>query len=266
MLFRVIKSRTMRFGLSAPGRKPRAVVPNSAKICQVPLLAFQCIDLLAAVGTVVLLLLTVVPVLANIAPRAERIACMSNLRLISRGFYQWSTEHGGQLPWWLHQVQGGTRGHLNYHDLWFQYSSLSNLLDSPRLIADPGDERRNVRVASFWDNRPNGGLANPGYRNNSVSYFLGIHAVDIYPKSIVAGDRNMSTDGPGGCVSQINTLWNITVQGVGWTNSVHGRLGNIAFMDGSVGETDTSLLKKAIEWRPREDVDLPIWNTHFMFP
>ena len=54
-------------------------------------------------------------------------------------------------------------------------------------LVDPGDQRAFLRVASKWDNSPDG-LVNPAYRNNAISYFLGIHANPLLPQTVIAGD------------------------------------------------------------------------------
>ena len=124
-------------------------------------------------------------------------------------------------------------------------------------------------MARSWNNRPDGGFIHAAYRNNAVSYFIGVHAIDIYPKSVISGDRHILTDGvtdgvSSRCISRLRPLWNLTVARAAWTNAVHGDRGNLAFMDGSVEETDTPLLKKAVRWHPAQEE--ATWNTHFMFP
>ena len=230
------------------------------------ILAFHRVDALVALACIILLAIVVLPVMANIGPRSERIGCMNNLRLISRAFYQWSTEHGGQMQWLVPVAQGGTQGHVSKDNLWFQLSWVSNYLESPRLFADPGDERRNLRVAGYWDNTPNGGLRNAGYQNNSVSYFLGIHAVESIPRSVLLGDRNMASQPASNCPIGVGgNLRLINSQSVAWTNSVHREPGNIAYMDGGVEQCDNPALKRVIQWDPVGD-DSPIVNTHFVFP
>jgi prepilin-type processing-associated H-X9-DG protein len=226
--------------------------------------AFHRLDLLAVLGVLALLVLAVLPVLSNTTARGERIACMNNLRLITRGFYQWSIEHSDLMPWWVPSSEGGARGHSLKDNLWFHYSIVSNQLESPKLLADPGDQKANLQVARSWDNNPAGGFANGAYRDNAVSYFLGMHAMALYPRSVLTGDRNISVSDRALFCPSLIPCWNMTPQTATWTSAVHGELGNLAFMDGSVEQADIPSLKRTIQWSPSDAVTP--WNTHFVFP
>jgi hypothetical protein len=66
---------------------------------------------------------------------------------------------------------------------WINYAIMGQELgQSPKVLICPADER--LAATSFTDH----------FGNTNVSYFVGVNANDIYPQSIMGGDRNL---GPG---------------------------------------------------------------------
>ena len=67
--------------------------------------------------------------------------------------------------------------------------------------------------------------------NANISYFLSLDAPDALPQSLLAGDRNLMTNGvPVGNGLLVLTT-NLTV---GWTRALHVNSGNVVLRDGSV--------------------------------
>lgn len=224
--------------------------------------AFTRIELILIILTFGLLVLAALPLLANTTRRAERVVCINNLRLVGRGFHQWSTERNDFMPWWLTVGEGGTKSHANMNDLWFLYSAASNELKTPKILADPADTRRSLRQATSWDNRANGGLFHTAYQNNAVSYWLAVHATPVNPLTVISGDYNMATAGPTpGCSSQIRNLFDLSPLSIDWTNAVHNIGGSLAFMDGRVQEATRTELRQMTTFS-----QLRNWNNHLLFP
>src|SRR5438876_1984416 len=161
--------------------------------------AFTRLELAAVLAAALLLAALALPVLANTKPRADRVTCLNNLRLIGRAEHIWANDHNDSLPWRVDVSEGGTQhtGGLQ-NNAWFNYGKMSNELATPTILACPSDP--SVRVARNFSNSP-AGFFNPGLRNNAVSYFIGLDTYVTSPyfqlttaSGGLAGDRNLQVD------------------------------------------------------------------------
>ena len=148
--------------------------------------------------------------------------------------------------------------------LWWQYAFLSNELDTPKILACPGD--RVVRLADSWGTDPNGGLLNASFQNNACSFALGLDAGVTYLKDgtrildysssqehILLMDRNPKVD-PGAlsCSSGISPANQLPFSGgtgnSGWLPIIHGPAsGNVATLDGMVASVTSLGLNDLIQ-------------------
>lgn len=223
--------------------------------------AFTRMELLVSLAALGLIGLTILPLLANTSARGDRVACVNNLRLIGRAFLTWSADHNEKNPWELTQVEGGTRDHVFRGNCWFQFFFLSNHLASPQFLVCPADGAPAPprRTALYWDDRP-GGLLNPSFRPNAVSYILGKYATPIEPQSILSGDPNLNGQQRGddvfGSAYQVGAPRDPPAV---WTPRVHLDSGNLLFNDGRAEQTDTRGLRQALRWNN-------YYNSVFLFP
>jgi hypothetical protein len=186
--------------------------------------------------------------LADNRGRSQKIVCMDNLRQIGEGFDGWRFEHQDNYPWHAYTNDGGARG-LNIAAAWFQFNFLSNIIASPRILVCPSDLKKLPKTAEHWGSST-GGFQNSGYRDNSVSYTIGLHSYPYAPLQLLSSDRNLKPDfsssscGPATLLSGAFGLSYGTLNASpGWTNDVHGLLGNILLSDGSVKEHTSATLK-----------------------
>jgi len=97
---------------------------------------------------------------------------------------------------------------------------------------------------------PNGGFLNGAYRNNAVSYFVGLHTFFNNPRSILAGDRNVRMDffGGGCSYASLTAVAGIAVRPIVtlWEDGIHSPAGNLLFNDTHVLEASTSGLRQAL--------------------
>ena len=197
--------------------------------------AFTRVELLALVAALGLLALCTWPALAGSRGDAQRATCFNNLRQIAHGAQIWAGDHGDRIPWLTPIAEGGTfTNNLHASAAWFELLTFSNELSSPRLLACPADE--GVKVASAWLGGA-GALTATGYRQNSVSYLIGLHAHPNSPKELLCADRNVQPSRTSTCglafVSACPSL-DSPDPGVRWTNAVHGLSGHITTVDGAV--------------------------------
>ena len=107
---------------------------------------------------------------------------------------------------------------LKTGEIFLHYRALSNQLSTPKVLVCPADTRKAAPSFSVLS-------------NSNVSYFVSLDAEETLPQSMLAGDRNLTTNGvpvPSGLVE----LRPGAV--VGWTRSLHRGVGYVALCDGSL--------------------------------
>jgi prepilin-type processing-associated H-X9-DG protein len=154
----------------------------------------------------------------------------------------------------------GAPGNLPVANAWFQFYWIRNELVNPSVLVDPSDKR--AVVAAAWENVP-GGLRHNSYKDNAVSYVLGVDGGVIRDPSsgnytylweqaqnhLLLACRNMTSNTyPATCSSGIQNLAGVNnprpnLPNIKWGNDIHGAgSGNVAKLDGSVEKvTDRGL-------------------------
>jgi type II secretory pathway pseudopilin PulG len=184
------------------------------------------IEVLAVMVTLVVLAGVFIPAGPRAKAKPDRIACVNNLKNLGLALRIFSTDHGDKWPMDLPVTNHGTREWLtDGSQLWRQWLSLSNGLATPKMLLCPADKERKATKPLTWDHITD---------NSHLSYFLGLDAREDNPQSILAGDRNLTTNGapvgPGRLLLTTNML-------LGWSKELHCHVGNLLLGDGSVQQT-----------------------------
>jgi prepilin-type N-terminal cleavage/methylation domain-containing protein/prepilin-type processing-associated H-X9-DG protein len=171
---------------------------------------------------------------------------------------------------------------------------MSNELSTPKILACPAEYQTapspRTAATTFLGVAPGGSALPSGtvfYINDyNCSYFIGIDAVDTNPQMFLAGDHNMGMSvngnppqpGTGGSIfgdpgGVTGVAGNFQVVGsgppgnanewVGWADNMHGRIGNVAFCDGSVSSLNKSELQNALQ--ATGDINNPAISTPGQF-
>jgi hypothetical protein len=211
------------------------------------------------IAIIALLALFFLPATTSNRSKSSRIYCMNNLKQIGIAYRLWSSDNGDLWPTqqtisnggWADLLTNANQGPI----CWTNYAILADDLgQEPKLVRCPADERQ--PAASFTNK----------FNNSNVSYFFGVSANDLYPQSIMEGDRNL---GPGlissndygyspktGKGNDVAIPTNSAKYPVSWSLKMHSAgnppgSGNILLGDGSGQQVSTASFNGV--WLPNAD-------------
>jgi hypothetical protein len=203
---------------------------------------FTRAEFMATVAAVGLIALIVIPSLGESGNRSERVVCLNNLGQIGRAYQMWATDHGGLLPFLVAPNNGGLLTHPMAGNVYIQVAVLSNELRTASVLACPSDPTVQ-RATNFSTGE--GGLINPGFQNNAVSYFI-THAWDGSETGLLAGDRNLeATIGASGCAYFL-TSTALDGRFAAWRESIHMSSGNVLSQNGAAEQTGNIQLRNLL--------------------
>jgi len=217
--------------------------------------------------------LLLIPALQRANDKSKRISCVCHLKQLGTAYRIWGNDNGDHFPAFTPQTLGGWSNLLYLTNAstyaWTNYTIMANELgQSPRVLVCPSDERK---PALNWSNMA----------NINVSYFVGVNANDIYPQSLLGGDRNL---GPGttpdaeyGFSPADGRGNDVIINGpVCWSLKMHSRgnnagAGNILLGDGSAQQTTSPILygnwiKNALTEKAAKDKETNSPGERLIFP
>ena len=193
--------------------------------------AFTKLDVMIVVGTLVMLAVWLVYAQRGGRfgrPRAARINCVSNLKQVGLGFRMWSNDHNERFPWQVPAAEGGTKEFAGLPYAALHYALVSNEFHSPKILRCTEDKDRTK--TNSWE----------APLHLSLSYFAGLNADETKPATILAGDRNVSTNSS----TMVGLLTVQDTNQLRWTKEIHQNQGNLGLADGSVVQLTSFHLPK----------------------
>jgi len=182
----------------------------------------------------VLLVLSLMPPLAQAKVKAERIKCVSNLRQVGLAFRIFANDNDDLYPWQTNKFPAAT---VNMP--WQHFMAMSNELGTAKILLCPGDRQRLPNMAVDFTANPATGLL--AKKNSAVSYTVGVNATEELPEVPLSHDRNVGRSSSGNPriapysegLNEVtfDALW---VTGASGQSGHHGLNGNMALSDGSV--------------------------------
>jgi len=134
----------------------------------------------------------------------------------------WSNDNGERFPWQVSTNNGGTMELISSGNAFPHLSAISNEVNTPKVFVCTKDLPSRTRVAT-WDQFAN---------DTNVSYFVGLDASEIYPQSMLTGDRNLSTS-----TKLLSGLVLVMSNApMTWVAGLHAPVGNIGLADGSAAQ------------------------------
>lgn len=186
---------------------------------------FTLPELLVIVGILAVLAEMVLPALSKAKAKSQRIACVGGLKQIGLGFRVSAADHNGRYPMDGWTNAPGPSAALTRPERLF--GLMSNELSVPYILACPADNRK---AATSWTS----------LRGSNISYFVGLEASESLPETLLAGDRNLATNGVPLGPGLVGVASNAA--GLGWTAAMHRNAGNVVLGDGSVQQMTTARL------------------------
>jgi hypothetical protein len=193
---------------------------------------FNFIDLLAVVVIVMIGIIFLLPVRTG-GGSSPRKTCLSNQKQLVLAVLTWAHDNSeAKFPMAVSTNNGGSMEFLGTGQLYRHFLTLSNYLDTPRILSCPSDTQR--KSVFTWDSLSG---------NQNLSYFIGLEA-DIYkPQMILSGDRNIT----GGVLTTNNLMLCNSNTVLSWTKAIHNQCGNIGLTDGSVMQVSSSALQTQLQ-------------------
>lgn len=193
-----------------------------------PTRAFTLAGLLVIIIVLAILAGLLLPALAKAKGKAQRIACVNNLKQCGLAFRIWSSDHDDHYPMGT-STNGGTLEWVEGGNAWKHFQAMSNELMTPKILVCPSDT---CQPATSFKN----------FNNQNLSYFVGLDANESNPQMLLTGDRNI-TNGVPPNRTVLKLLPNLPA---GWTEKIHNNTGNIGLSDGSVQQTTARMLQQFI--------------------
>jgi hypothetical protein len=185
--------------------------------------SFKLVELIVVIGVIAVLAMIGLRIMAHRVAISPGAYCVNNLKQVGISFQLWAYDHGGKFPMQVSTNQGGALELADSGDVSPHFVSMSNELQTPKIIYCPGDRKRQA------------GTDFASVSDVNISYFIVPQTGNETPGLWLAGDRDLSTDGvllPHG-PAQITTN-----SSVGWAGRIHkadkAGVGIVVFNDGHV--------------------------------
>ena len=236
--------------------------------------AFTLVELIVVIAIVALLSALSLSAVTGSKSKAQRIACINNLKQVVLAFRAFAIDNGGNMPQTLAGSQGGASEDVGVRTLGSNQQSsrgvskmflcMSNQLSTPKILFCPAEYESSYRqAASTFSGTYDSATNSAPYTNDlNVSYFIGVDAQETRPQMFLTGDHNLGGDanppttpycymaGPtwaaGSPYIWLGTNFAANL-GPAFMANQHDKEGNIGLADGSVECFNRSQIQDALK-------------------
>jgi prepilin-type N-terminal cleavage/methylation domain-containing protein len=195
---------------------------------------FTLIELLVVIAIIAILAGLLLPALARAKAKANRAACVSNLKQVGLGFLEWAQDNEDRFPWQVTPADGGTQ---TLPEAWQHFVTISNELTTPKVLHCPSDPEKQT-AHDFTDF-----IAR---KNAVLSFGFGAGSMPSKPNMNLTADRNLLGNDNQQCnvalINGVTTLIPDSAVTPSWDNRIHNGMGDLVLADGSAQQTSRSSL------------------------
>jgi prepilin-type N-terminal cleavage/methylation domain-containing protein len=197
--------------------------------------ALTLLEVLVVLSMLALLAAVLLPILAAIKVKTNRLSCDNNLKEINLSYRIWEGDNHDLYPTGVSVTNGGAMEWVATGDPTPVFQVMSNELSTPRILICPED-KDHIIATNF----------SPDFSRKNISYFTGLDATNgLTPNFLMCGDDNLIVDAAPVKSGLLKLSTNSSIAWASgrhvssdrphfWNSPTEKDWGNVALDDGSV--------------------------------
>jgi competence protein ComGC len=194
--------------------------------------ALTLIEVLVVIALTALIGAILLSMLAASHHKSARLGCVNYLKQIDLSFRIWEGDNGDKYPMFVSVTNGGAMELAAAGNAASVFQVMSNEFSTPKILICPQD-KKSILAPDFGAD----------FKNQNVSYFIGLDASEKNPQMLLAGDDNFEISST---PVKSGLLKFSTNEPIAWSADRHVHVGNVGLTDGSVQQLTIYGLQNAL--------------------